>query len=64
MPLDPEIYDNDHLVISLDLYEREVERRLNEAYWNDNTDEVELLQQRMQSVNLLRSLGEEYWTRF
>jgi hypothetical protein len=64
MPLDPEIYDNDHLVISLDLYEREVQRRLNEAHWNDNTDEVELLQQRMRSVNMLREFGEEYWTRF
>lgn len=54
----------DQLVVSLDLYERALQQRINDSYWNDNTDEVELLQKRMECVNLLRELGEEYYTRF
>ena len=51
-------------IIPLDRYESDLDRLLSEAYWNENTDEVVLLQRRMHSVKVLREFGEEYWTNF
>lgn len=63
MPITNEPYP-DHDVIHLDLYEPKLQKLLTDAYWNDNTDEVELLQQRINHVNLLREIGDQYYTRF
>lgn len=56
--------NTDELVKPLDAYMAELDRRLAEAYWTDNIDEVERLQQRLKSVQAQRDLGEEYWTAF
>jgi hypothetical protein len=63
MPIKNEPYPND-LVIHLDLYEPKLQQLLDEAYWNDTTDEVEQLQQRINHVKWLRDIGDEFYTRF